>query len=202
MAKTIDFYFDFGSPNAYLVEAVLPGIAARHGAEIRRVPVLLGGLFKSTGNASPMFRFADVAGKVAYLRTEMNRFVAKHNVPFLWNPHFPILTTPLMRGALVARGQAWEDAYRQVCYRHCWVEGSNMTDIAVIGEVLAREGLPAAEILEGIQTPEVKAALFASTEEAANRGAFGVPTMFVGDEMFFGKDALGDLEDALADTGA
>lgn len=197
MPKVIEFYYDFGSPNAYLVEAVLPAMAARHGAEIRRVPILLGGLFKATGNQSPMFNFAEVSGKVAYLKVELDRFVRKHAVPFRWNPHFPILTTPLMRGAVFAQGQPWEDTYREIVYRACWVDGLNMTDPDVIVEALEAGGLPGAEIAAAIQSQEVKDALFATTEEAQSRGAFGVPTMFVSGEMFFGKDSLPDLEDAL-----
>jgi len=174
-----------------------PSIAARHGAEIRRIPILLGGLFKATGNQSPIFGFAQVSGKVAYLKIELDRFVRKHGVPFLWNPHFPILTTTLMRGAVYAQGKDWEDRYRDTVYRACWVDGPNMTDPDVIQEVLGAAGLPAQEIAAAIQTQDVKDALFATTQQAEARGAFGVPTLFVGDEMFFGKDSLTDLEDAL-----
>jgi len=197
MSKRIEFYYDFGSPNAYLVEAVLPEMAARHGAEIQRIPILLGGLFKATGNQAPIMGFARVSGKVAYLKVEMDRFVKKHSVPFLWNPHFPVLTTPLMRGAIYARGHDWEDRYRDVVYRHCWVEGANMTDVDVIRDVLDAAGLPAEEIAAAIEDPAIKAALFETTAEAQSRGAFGVPTMYVDGEMFFGKDALIDLEDAI-----
>ncbi len=198
MSREIEFLYDFGSPNAYLVEQVLPGIAARHGAAIRRVPVLLGGIFKATGNRSPMFGFADVRGKIGYLRTEMNRFIRRHGIAFLWNPHFPVLTVPLMRGAIYAQGKDWEPRYREAMYRHCWVEGSNMTEAGVIAEVLAAEGLPADEIIGATKDPAVKAALFETTDAAVARGVFGVPTMFLAGEMFFGKDSLGDLEHALA----
>ena len=201
MTKVIDFYYDFGSPNAYLVEAVLPAIAKRHNAEIRRIPILLGGLFKATGNQSPMFNFAEVSGKVAYLQVELNRFVKKHDIAFQWNPHFPILTTPLMRGAVFARGKDWEVNFRDTVYRACWVDGHNMTDPDVIFDVLQSAGLPAAEIAAAIQTPEVKSALFETTQEAEGRGAFGVPTMFIGDEIYFGKDSLHDMEDALSCVG-
>jgi 2-hydroxychromene-2-carboxylate isomerase len=201
MGKEIAFYYDFGSPNAYLVEHVLPGIAAQHGAQIRHVPILLGGLFKATGNQSPIFGFAEVSGKVAYLKREMDRFIARHKVPFVWNPHFPVLTTTLMRGAVYAQGKPWEDAYRSAVYRHCWVEGTNMTDPAVAAAALTAEGLPAEEILAATQDPDVKAALFATTDEAKTRGAFGVPVMFVDDEMYFGKDSLVDLAHDLAEAG-
>lgn len=198
MSTQIDFYFDFGSPNAYFVDWVLPAIAARHGATIRRIPILLGGLFKATGNQSPMVGFAGVPGKIAYMQMEIDRFVAKHDIPFLWNPHFPVLTTPLMRGAIFAAGKDWEDQYRKAVYRHCWVEGSNMTDTDVIADVLKAEGLPVNEIVAATQDPDVKAALFGNTDQAKTRGAFGVPTMYVEGEMFFGKDSLHDLDDMLA----
>ncbi|KMW59830.1 2-hydroxychromene-2-carboxylate isomerase family protein, glutathione-dependent [Candidatus Rhodobacter oscarellae] len=198
MSQEIELLYDFGSPNAYLVEAVLPGIAARHGATIKRVPVLLGGIFKSMKNQPPMQRFAEVPAKIDYMRVEMDRFIAKHQVPFQWNPHFPVLTTPLMRGAVFAQGKDWEAEYVAAVYKACWVDGLNMTDPEVIAAALEGAGLPAGEILAAAQDPEVKAGLFATTGAAVERGVFGIPTMFLGDEMFFGKDALYPLEDALA----
>lgn len=190
--QVIDFIYDFTSPNAYIAHYLLPDIAARHAARITYSPALLGGIFKATGNQSPAL--AGVKGKMAYLRREIDRFVARHHVPFTFNPHFPINSVALMRGAIYAQGKPWEAHYRDTMFRHCWVEGANLSDPDVIVEALTAEGLPAAEIAQAIQSPEVKAALFAATDAAVARNVFGVPTMFVGSEMFFGKDSLIDLE--------
>ena len=195
--QEFDFYYDFSSPNAYLVHKVLPGISARTGAVARYRPMFLGGVFKATGNASPAF--AGVTGKLDYLRREMDRFVRRHDVPFVWNPHFPIRSIHLMRGAIGAQGKAWERAYIEAMFKACWVSGDNMSEFEVMARELAAEDLPTAEIMAGIQQAEVKAALFAATEAAVARGVFGAPTMFVGEEMFFGKDSLVEME---AEIGA
>ena len=197
MTKTIEFIYDFGSPNAYLVHKVLPGIAARHNARLIYQPVLLGGVFKATGNKSPALGEGVVAAKVAYLRREMQRFVNRHDLPFVWNPHFPIMSIHLMRGAIYAQGKPWEAAYIDAVFKACWVSGDDMSDVDTIRRELAAEDLPAAEIIDATRSPDVKDALFRATEAAVNRGVFGAPTMFVGDEMFFGKDSLADIEDAL-----
>ena len=197
MAEEIEFYYDFASPNAYLVEAVLPGLAARHGVSIRRVPVLVGGIFKTVGNVPPLVRFQDLPAKTDYLRLELDRFVARHKVPFRWTPTFPILSTPLMRAAIFAQGKDWEVRFRETIYRHCWVEAADMNDPAVIFDVLRNGGFPAQEIAAAIQTDAIKSALFQTTAEAVARGVFGVPTLFFRGEMYFGKDSLIDLEWAL-----
>ncbi len=197
--QDIDFYYDFGSPNAYIVDHLLPAIAARHNATIRYHPVLLGGIFKASGNQSPAL--AGVKGKMAYLRREMDRFVTRHAVPFAFNPHFPINSVALMRGAIFARNQPWEARYRAAIYHHCWVEGTDMNDPQTLMTVLTSAGLPADDIATAIQKPEIKAVLFAATEAAVARDVFGVPTMFVGPEMFFGKDSLTDLETYLQNGG-
>lgn len=197
MPHQIDFYYDFASPNAYLVEAVLPQIAAQHAATIRRVPVLVGGMFKEAGNTPPMVRYQNVPSKIAYLGVEIERFVKKYSVPFAWTPHFPILSTALMRGAIYAEGQPWDALYRDTIYRHAWVEKTNMMDPAAVQAALEAAGLPAKDILAATQDPNVKARLFETTSAAVARGAFGVPTLFVGEEMFFGKDALPALIDML-----
>lgn len=197
MSQEIEFLYDFGSPNAYLVEQVLPGLAERHGATIRRVPVFLGGIFKATGNQSPLFAFADIPGKVDYMRTEIDRFVRRHDVDFLWTPHFPILSIHLMRGAIFAEGMPWEDTYRDTVWRACWVDGRNMTEPEVIVQVLAAAGLPVEDIMAGVQDEGVKKRLFATTEAAVSRGVFGVPALFHEGELFFGKDSLNDLDWAL-----
>lgn len=190
--ENFDFYYDFGSPNAYLVHKVLPRIEARCGVKAAYRPMLLGGVFKATGNASPAF--AGVRGKLVYLRREMDRFVKRHDVPFVWNPHFPINSIHLMRGAVAASGKPWERTYIDAMFKACWVSGDNLSDAAVMTRELAAEDLPAEEIMTAAQSPEVKAALFTATEAAVARGIFGAPTMFVGEEMFFGKDSLAELE--------
>lgn len=197
--QVIDFYYDFGSPNAYIVDLLLPGIAARHAATIRYHPVLLGGIFKATGNQSPAL--AGVKGKMAYLRLEMDRFVARHDLRFTFNPHFPINSVAMMRGAIFAQGKPWEARYRATMFRHCWDEGTDMNDPETLMNVLKSEGLPAETIATAIQQPDIKTALFAATDAAIKRAIFGVPTMFIGSEMYFGKDSLIDLETHLSNKG-
>lgn len=197
--QAFDFYYDFASPNAYLVHKVLPRIKARTGAVARYCPMYLGGVFRATGNASPAF--AGVRGKLAYLRREMDRFVTRHDVPFVWNPHFPLHTANLMRGAVFARGKPWERAYIDAVFKACWVSGDDMSDPDVIARELAAEDLPAGEIMAGIQQADVKSALFAATEAAVARGVFGAPTMFVREEMFFGKDSLAEMEAEIVARG-
>ena len=193
--KTIEFYYDFGSPNAYLVHKVLPRIVARAGGTAASViyrPMYLGGVFRATGNASP--GLAGVKGKMEYLLREKDRFVKRHDLPFVWNPHFPINSIHLMRGAVFAQGKPWERSYIDAVFKACWVSGDNMSDAMVIRKELAAEALPFAAIMDAVQSPDVKAALFAATDAAVARGVFGAPTMFVGDEMFFGKDSLAEME--------
>ncbi|MEX0279915.1 MAG: 2-hydroxychromene-2-carboxylate isomerase [Arenibacterium sp.] len=190
----VDFYYDFGSPNAYLVHKTLPALAARHGAKVTYKPMLLGGVFKATQNQSPMQAFAGVAGKLDYQRREMARFVTRNDVPFAMNPHFPIMTIGVMRGAIYAEGQPWQAQYVDTVFNAMWRDGEKMDDPDTIARVLSTAGLPAADIMEATQTPEVKTALIEATDAAVKRGVFGAPTQFLGDEMFFGKDSLGDME--------
>ncbi|MDF1715179.1 MAG: 2-hydroxychromene-2-carboxylate isomerase [Antarcticimicrobium sp.] len=192
--REIEFYYDFGSPNAYLVHKVLPELAARAGAVVRHVPVLLGGVFKETGNQPPIVTYRDVRGKLAYQAREIERFVARHRLKYHMNPHFPVMTLPLMRGAIHARGKEWEDRYIDAVFNAMWVHGQKMDDAEVIGNVLSEVGLPAREIMAATADPQVKSALAEQTEAAVERGVFGAPTMFAGGEMFFGKDSLPDLE--------
>ena len=190
----IDFYYDFASPNAYVVHKVLPVVAARTGAEIAHKPALLGGIFKATNNQAPFGAFGHVTGKVDYIRREFGRFVERHAVPFTWNPHFPVNSLAMMRGAIFSLGHDWADQYRDVCFDAMWQGGALMSDPEVMFEVLQKAGLPADDIASATQSPEVKGQLASETEAAVARGIFGAPTMFLGDEMFFGKDSLSDLE--------
>jgi 2-hydroxychromene-2-carboxylate isomerase len=199
MPKTVEFIFDFGSPNGYLSWKVLKDIAARHGAHVTLIPALLGGIFKITGNRSPVEAFAGVKGKLAYESLETQRFVKRHGLTaFRNNPHFPVNTLLIMRGLIAARRMGVGEAYLDAVASAMWEQGLKMDDPAVVSEVLTKAGLDAKAILEATQDPAVKAELMANTEKAAERGVFGVPTFFVGEEMFFGKDRLGQVEEALA----
>jgi 2-hydroxychromene-2-carboxylate isomerase len=199
MGKTVEFIFDFASPNAYLAHCVLPDIAQRTSAEIVITPSLLGGLFKITGNQAPMTAFGGIQGKLAYEALETKRFIAKHGLSqYQFNPHFPINTLLIMRGLVAARRMGVERPYTQAVFAGMWERGLKMDDPAVVASVLTEAGLDAKAILEATQDPEVKAELLANTESAAARGAFGIPTFFVGDEMFFGKERLGQVEEELA----
>ena len=199
MAKTIDFIFDFGSPNGYLAWKVLPGIAARHGATVNLIPCLLGGIFKATGNQSPVTAFGGVKGKLEYEALETRRYVAAHGLTaYRSNPHFPVNTLLIMRGLVAARRMGVGDAYLEAVVSAMWEQGLKMDDPEVVAGVLAKAGLDAKAILEATQDPAVKAELVANTEAAVARGAFGVPTFFVDGEMFFGKDRLGAVEAELS----
>lgn len=199
MGKTVEFIFDFASPNAYLAHCVLPDIARRTNAEIVITPCLLGGLFKITGNQAPMTAFGGIQGKLAYEALETQRFIAKHGLSqYRFNPHFPINTLLIMRGLVAARRMGVESDYTRAVFAGMWERGLKMDDPAVVATVLTEAGLDAKAILEATQDPEVKAELLANTESAAARGAFGIPTFFVGDEIFFGKERLGQIEEELA----
>ena len=194
----IDFIFDFGSPNAYLVLKVLPQIAERHGAEIKLLPCLLGGIFKATGNQAPMLAFADIKGKLDYDRLEMQRFVDRHGLTaFRINPHFPINTLALMRGMVAAQHLGVVSAYLDIVLSGMWENGDMMDDPAVFLDRLNAGGLDGQRLIELANSPDIKAELVANTEAAVARGVFGIPTFFIGDEMFFGKERLGQIEDVL-----
>ena len=199
MTKTVEFIFDFGSPNAYLAYTVLQDIARRTGAQVALTPCLLGGIFKITGNQAPMTAFGGIQGKLAYEALETKRFVAKHQLDrYQFNPHFPVNTLLIMRGLVAARRLGVEQAYLDTVMAAMWERGLKMDDPQVVAAALTEAGLDAKAILEATQDPEVKAELLANTEGAASRGAFGIPTFFVGDEMFFGKERLGQIEEELA----
>lgn len=196
MTKEIEFIFDFGSPNAYLAHQVLPDIAKRTGAHVRYVPCLLGGIFKATGNQSPMMAFGQVKGKLAYEGLESRRFIAKHGISrFKANSHFPVNTLMLMRGAIVAEREGRLAEYIEAGLRAMWEEDRKMDDPEVFVAALTEAGFDGVKLLESTQDPEVKARLLANTTNAVDRGVFGIPTFFVGDEMFFGKDRLQQVEE-------
>lgn len=195
----IDFIFDFGSPNAYLVLKILPQIADRHGAEIKLIPCLLGGIFKLTGNQAPLFAFAGIKGKLEYDRLEMKRFAEKHKLlAFRMNPHFPINTLALMRGMVAAQHMGVTQDYLDIVLGGMWEDGAKMDDPQVFLDRLNGGGLDGQALVDLSNTPEVKAELVTNTDAAVARGAFGIPTFFVGDEIFFGKERLGQIEELLS----
>ncbi len=195
---TVEFLFDFGSPNAYFCHKVIPALEARTGVRVAYVPILLGGLFKLANNRSPMEAFAGIPNKQAYDRLEIDRFVKRHGLSaFRFNPHFPVNTLKIMRGAVAARALGCFERYVDAVYAAMWEQGRNLADDAEIAAVLGTAGLDTAALLAKSQDAEVKATLLANTERAHARGAFGSPTFFVGDEIYFGKDRLRDVEDEI-----
>ncbi len=198
MTTTVQFLFDFGSPNAYLAHKMLPALAQRTGATIDYVPVLLGGLFKLAHNRSPMEAYAQIPNKMAYEQLEFKRFVLTNGLSaFRFNPNFPVNTLQIMRGAVAAQGLGVMAPYVDAVYAAMWERKLNMADAEVIATVLTEAGLDAAAIAAGAADPQVKQQLMDNTQQACDRGAFGSPTFFVGDEMYFGKERLRDVEQML-----
>jgi 2-hydroxychromene-2-carboxylate isomerase len=203
MSATIEFIFDFGSPNAYLAYRALPPILEGTGARLSIIPCLLGGIFKATGNQSPVIAFAQVKGKVEYEMLEVRRFVAKHRFEkFRLNPHFPVNTLMLMRGLVAAQEAGSGAAYLEMGLKGMWEEGLKLDDKEVLARRIDSEGLDSASLLTAAQSDPIKQKLADNTAAAVARGVFGVPTFFVGDEMFFGKDRLGQVEEAVEATTA
>ncbi len=202
MAATVDFIFDFASPNAYLAYRALPGIVERTGASFEINPCLLGGIFKATGNQAPFMAYANIRNKLDYERLELQRFIQRHGLTaFRLNPHFPVKTLILMRGAIAAQEEGKLEPYVEAGLRHIWEEGLKMDEPEVFAEAMNAAGLDGVGLLERTQDPAIKAKLAANTEAAVERGAFGIPTFFVGKEMFFGKERLGQLEEEIVRAG-
>ena len=200
MPKTLEFVFDFASPNAYLAWRALAPILQRTGARLEIKACLLGGIFKATGNQAPMTVFANVKGKLAYEMLETRRFVMTRDIlRFRMNPHFPLNTLLLMRGLTAAQTQGGAERFMEAGLAAMWEEGLKMDDPDVFARALDAAGLDGAALLAATQDPAVKARLIAQTDAAVARGTFGVPTFFVGDEMFFGKERLGQVEQELLD---
>lgn len=197
------FLFDFGSPNAYLSHLVIPQIEARTGAKFEYVPILLGGLFKLTGNRSPAEAFAGIKNKPEYERLETERFIRRHNITaFKLNPHWPVNTLQIMRGAVAAQMEGCLEQYVKAVFRNTWEQGLKMDDPAVIVRALNEAGLDSEKLIARSQTPEVKDRLLANTQEAFNAGAFGSPSFIVGDQLFFGKDRLVDVQHEIVTSSA
>ena len=195
---TVEFLFDFGSPNAYLAHKVLPAIEARTGARFAYVPVLLGGLFKATGNRSPMEAFAGIPAKLAYEALERDRFIKRHGLArFALNPHFPVNTLGIMRGAVAAETLDVFAAYVETVFAAMWEQGRKMDDPGVIAQALSATNLPAERLMALAQERAIKDELVANTTGAVERGVFGSPSFFVGNALYFGKDRLVDVEAAI-----
>ena len=198
MELSVEFHFDFGSPNAYLAHLAIPGVVRRTGIEFTYVPVLLGGVFKATNNVSPAVSLRGIRNKPEYQRLETERFLRQYDVPaYVPNPHFPVNTLTIMRGAIVAEREGFFERYVDAVYQHMWAKQKKMDDQAVIAEALAESGLRADWILACVQDPAIKQQLIANTESAVERGVFGSPSFFVGEKLYFGKDKLRDVEEEI-----
>jgi 2-hydroxychromene-2-carboxylate isomerase len=195
VARTLEFFFDYGSPYSYLANSQLSGLAERTGSDIVYRPMLLGGVFKATGNRSPAQE--PVEAKRRYGGVEMRRFVTHYGVVFQPNPFFPINTLPIMRASVAAQHTAVFERFHAAVYPAFWAQGLNLGEAQVLGSVLEEAGLEARHLLELSTHPDVKQELRATTDEAVERGAFGAPTFFVGSDMFFGADRLPFVEQAL-----
>lgn len=197
MAKTHpQFLFDFGSPNAFLSHRAIPAIEQRTGVKFEYVPVLLGGIFKATNNRSPAETLAGIRNKREFMQLETDRFLRRFNVkPYVWNPHFPVNTLMLMRGAVAAQAEGVFETYVEAAFHHMWEAPKKMDDPEVIGTALTSSGLDAAKLFARAQEPEIKNRLMENTQDAVERGVFGSPTFFVGEEMFFGKEQLREVEE-------
>jgi 2-hydroxychromene-2-carboxylate isomerase len=197
MAK-VEFHFDFGSPNAYLAHLIVPKIEQRTGVKFEYVPILLGGVFKMTNNLSPAEKMAGIKNRLPYEQLEMQRFIRRHGIKsFTWNPFFPVNTLLVMRGAIAAQLAGVFERYVNEVFRHMWAEPKDMDDPAVVRAALKESGFDADALLARTQEPEVKDRLLKNTEATVARGTFGCPTFFVGNEIFFGKDKLPDVEEEI-----
>jgi 2-hydroxychromene-2-carboxylate isomerase len=197
----VEFHFDFGSPNAYLAHLVIPAVEQRTGVKFEYVPVLLGGVFKATNNRSPAETNAGVKNKSEYGRLEIERFIRKHGIGnFAFNPHFPVNTLTMMRGAVAARRLGIFERYVDQMYRFMWAEPRKMDDPAVVTTTWKECGFDADKLAALIQDQAVKDELMANTQKSVERGCFGSPTFFVGNEIYFGKDRLRDVEETIIEA--
>ncbi len=202
MAK-VEFHFDFGSPNAYLAHLVIPQVEQRTDAKFEYVPILLGGVFKLTNNRSPAESMRGIKNRLEYEELERQRFVRRHGIAnFSWNPFFPVNTLLIMRGAIAAQREGVFERYVAAMFRSMWAEPKKLDDPEVVRAALAEAGLDAAALLAGAQDAEVKDRLLKNTESSVARGTFGSPTFFVGNEIFFGKDRLRDVEEEIVRANA
>jgi 2-hydroxychromene-2-carboxylate isomerase len=195
---TVEFLFDFGSPNAYLAERLIPDIERRTGVKFAYVPGLLGGIYKLTNNRSPVESLAGIKNKPEFMELETERFIRRHNIStFRKNPFFPVNTLQLMRGAVAAQFEGVFEPYFRAAYHHMWEEPKKMDDLQVAREAFISSKIDFDRLFARAQKRDVKDRLVELTQHAVDRGAFGAPTFFVGKEMFFGKDQLRDVEEAI-----
>jgi len=196
MTQQIDFLFDFGSPNAYLSHRAIPQIEARSKATFNYVPVLLGGIFKATNNVSPAISLQGIKNKPEYSQIETRRWLDRYGLKaYTPNPHFPVNTLMMMRGAVYAKQQPFFADYVEAMYQCMWEKALKMDELDVLTNSLKEYGLPVEDILNAISDSDIKQGLISNTEKAVNQGAFGSPTFLVGDELFFGKDTLWQVEE-------
>lgn len=199
MTKRVQLVFDFVSPNAYLIWWPLRDLVNRHEAELEVLPAFLGGMHRLTGNAPPMIRDAEVKGKNAYAMLEMNRFIQKHGLTkYRMHPQFPFNSILLQRMLFAANEDGRGVQFAEGMLRPIWEEGLDLSSPEALGAAVSAAGFDAADLFERAQSDAVKQGLIASTERVVERGAFGIPTMWIGDEMFFGKERLGQIEELLA----
>ncbi len=194
MTQNIDFVYDFCSPNAFLAHEMLPELSARHDVQFTYVPVLLPIVFKATHNQSPFQAFSENRQKTAYLTHDLHRFARRRGLSFHMSPHFPMNTKFAMRGAHYARGKSWENKYISAIFDAIWVHGQKADELAVLIDILQENELPVRKIRDAMTNPDVKQDLKDQTKANVRRGVFGVPSLFVGSEMFFGKNSLPNVE--------
>jgi len=195
MSVTTEFFFDFGSPNAFLAHRALPDIEARTNTQFRYVPMLLGGVFKATNNVSPAISLQGILNKGEYQALETQRFIVEHDISdYARNPYFPVNTLQLMRGAIVAEEEGFLPDYVEQVFIHMWSQPKKMDELDIFRNALSSSGLPVEAIMTGITSPDIKQKLIANTEQAVARGIFGAPSFFVNAQLFFGKDKLGEVE--------
>lgn len=193
MSKTVDFYYDFISPASYFAWVRLNELCQRTGASINYKPMLLGGVFKANGNTSPM----TIPAKWEWMKTDFARTAEYYGIPYQMNPHFIFSTVNAMRGALWALSEGKIETYNQAMFTAAWAEGKDLSSAEVMTEVLNNAGFDAHQVMEAMTQPEIKKALIQASEDAATRGVFGAPTMFVDNEIYFGQDRLDWVERAL-----
>lgn len=194
----LEFHFDFGSPNAYLSHRLIPLIEQRTGVTFQYVPVLLGGVFKATNNVSPAVSMQGIKNKSEYSAIETDRFLARHDITdYHFNPFFPVNTLHIMRGAVYAHQAGIFPAYVEAVYQHMWNEPKKMDEPDVIHAALLASNLPADDIMQGSQDPQVKKQLIDNTDRSVEMGTFGSPTFYLDGAIYFGKDKLDDLEAAI-----
>ncbi|REL37271.1 2-hydroxychromene-2-carboxylate isomerase [Thalassotalea euphylliae] len=202
MTTNVEFHFDFGSPNAYLAHLLVQELTQKKAVNFDYVPVLLGGIFKTTGNTSPFLANQKIKNKFAYMQAELRRFLTRYQLAdkFKLNPHFPVNTLMIMRGAIAAQslGEQVFEKYVNTMFDGMWRQGLKMDDAQVLIEVLSAADLPADEIMTLCQSDEIKQKLAANTQYSVDKGSFGAPSFYIGDELFFGKETVAEIAERLS----